>query len=202
MSGLPVRIVGTDGGAEVLTVQVLKSSDGKYSGLIVLSDPLIQYNSLTRFFINDTFGSAMNQNVAFGGTPEIIHNGGTSTQWTGSAVQGAWNFADSGKISLTSANNNDEALFAEETPTTIDMSGYTTLTGKINLTTYNAINNTLTVAFDNAGTLVGNSVNINDYIDTQLTGTEQNFVIPKADMGLTSQLIDGFSIILNRSAGA
>lgn len=200
MSGLPVRILGLDGG-EQLEVQVLKHHGKEHVGLVVLSDPLIQFKPESRTFLNDTFGSAMNQNIAFSGTPQIIHNGGTSVEWTGSAIQGAWNFADSGKISLTSANDNDEASFAEETPTTIDLSGYTTLTGKINLTAYSGINNTLTIAFDNAGTPVGDSININNYIDTGLIGTEQTFVIPKADMGLTTQLVDGFTIILNRTGG-
>ena len=174
---------------------------GGHKGLVTLQERFLKFRPEFHPFLNDTFGVAMNQNVTFSGTPEIIHNGGTSTEWTGSAVQGAWNFADGGKVSLTSADNNDAAEFAEETPTTIDMSGFTALTGKINLTIYSPVNNSLLVEFDNAGVLVGNNVNLNDFIDTGLIGTEQSFVIPKADLGLTTQLVDGFSILLTRVGG-
>lgn len=203
MAVVPVRIEGTsiqDGA--VLEAEVRSHHEGTHRGLVVLTDPLIEFSPKNNAFLNDVYGSALNQNISFSGTPEIIHNGGTSTEWTGSAIQGAWNFADSGKVSLTGANNNDEAEFTEETPTTIDLSGYTTLTGKINLTTYSGANNTLSIAFDNAGTPVGNSVLIDDYIDAGIIGTEQTFVIPKADMGLTTQLVDGFRITLNRTGGA
>lgn len=142
----------------------------------------------------------MNQNITFGGTPEIIHNGGTSTEWTGTAIAGTWNFADSGKVTITSANNNDEASFAEESPTTIDMSGFTALTGKVDLDIYNLANNSIILAFDVAGASVGNSVDLNDYIDTG-NFTEQGFVIPKADLGLTTQLLDGMTIAMTRLGG-
>lgn len=203
MTGISTRIIGTsDKGGELIEAQVRTHHGREHAGLVVLTDRLALFNPEKHSFLNDTFGNAMNQNVAFGGTPEIIHNGGTSVEWTGSAIQGPWNFADAGKISLTSADNNDEATFAEETPAIIDMSGFTTLTGKINLTTYSAISNSLLVTIDLAGTTVGNSVNLNNYIDTGLIGIEQSFVIPKADLGITTQLIDGFSILLVRTGGS
>lgn len=174
----------------------------KHVGLLTLQERFLQFNVEVHPFLNDTFGTAMNQNISFGGTPEIIHNGGTSVEWTGSAIQGTWDFADAGKVSLTSGNNADAATFAEESPTTIGMSGYTTLTGKINLTTYNSTNNSLAVIFDNAGTSIGASVDIDDYINTGLLGTEQSFIIPKEDLGLSTQLIDGFTITLTRIGGS
>jgi len=186
-----------------LSAHVHKLFGGRsdHAGLLVQTERFLQFNPEFHPFLNDTFGTAMNQNIGFTGTPEKIHNGGSSTEWTGTAIAGTWNFADGGTVSLTSANNNDEAEFAEETPTTVDMSGFTTLTGKINLTIYNPVNNNLIVEFDNAGVVVGNSVDLNDFIDTGLIGTEQSFVIPKASLGLTTQLIDGFSILLQRTGG-
>lgn len=202
MAHLPIRIIGTAGDdGELIEAHVHKHHGGKHAGIVALTDPLIEFIPETHSFLNDIYGSAMNQNISFGGTPEIIHNGGTSVEWTGAAVQGTWDFADAGKVSLTNGDNNDAAIFSEETPTTIDLSGYTTLTGKINLTTYSTVNNTLTIIFDNIGAAVGISVNIDDYIDTGLIGTEQSFVIPKADMGLTTQLVDGFNIALSRVGG-
>ncbi len=170
-------------------------------GIVTLQERFLQFKPEVHPFLNDTFGTAMNQNVSFSGTPEIIHNGGTSTEWTGSSLQGTWNFADSAKVSLTSANNNDAATFAEENTTTIDTSGYTTLTGKINLTIYNDANNNISVIFDLTGASVGSSVFIDDYIDTGLIGTEQAFVIPKEDLGISTQLVDGFTITVSRIGG-
>ncbi|KKL99939.1 hypothetical protein LCGC14_1809430 [marine sediment metagenome] len=178
-----------------------KTVSERMPGAVVYQERLLDFSPEFHPFLNEEFGTAMNQNVTFGGTPEIIHNGGSSVEWTASAIQGTWNFADGGKISLTTADNNDEATFAEETPTTIDMSGFTALTGKINLTTYNEVNNSLIIEFDLAGTPVGNSVDLNDFINTSLIGTEQSFAISKSDLGLSTQSIDGFTITLTRIGG-
>jgi hypothetical protein len=172
-----------------------------HSGLLVLTRPFQDFNPEFHPFLNDTFGAAMNQNIAFSGTPEIIHNGGTSAEWTGTAIAGTWNFADGGKVTITSASNNDAASFAEESPTTIDMSGFTALTGKVDLDVYNPTNNSIILAFDLAGVAVGNSVNLNDsYIDTG-NFAEQSFAIPKADFGLATQLLDGMTITMTRLGG-
>ena len=197
------RIVGTQGGgAKEIEQHVhpFKTASGNHVGAVVLNERFLNFRPEFHPFLNDTFGTAMNQNIAFSGTPEIIHNGGTSTEWTGSAIAGTWNFADGGKVTITSANNNDAASFAEEGATTIDMAGFTALTGKVDLDIYNPNNNTIVIQFDNAGVLVGNSVNLNDFIDTGDFG-EQNFVIPKTDLGLTTQLLDGMTLTITRSGG-
>lgn len=200
---LKVRITGAQGrGAKEVEAHVhgFETASGEHAGLVVLTQPLLSLSPELHPFLNDTFGAAMNQNIAFGGTPEIIHNGGSSVEWTGSAIAGTWNFADGAKVTITSANNNDEASFAEESPTTIDMSGFTALTGKVDLDIYNSTNNSIIVAFDVAGVAVGNSVDLNDYIDTG-NFAEQTFVVPKADLGLTTQLLDGMTLTITRIGG-
>ena len=197
------RVIGLQGkGARELEMHVhpFKTASGDHVGAVVLNERFLNFRPEFHPFLNDTFGTAMNQNIAFSGTPEIIHNGGSTTEWTGSAIAGAWNFADGGKITITSANDNDAASFAEEGATTIDMSGFTALTGKVDLDIYNPNNNSIIIQFDNAGVAVGNSVNLNDFIDTGDFG-EQNFVIPKADLGLTTQLLDGMTLTINRIGG-
>ena len=54
------------------------------SGLLVYTVPREQPIPKILPFINDTYGAAMNQNAAFGGTPVNIHNGIDSVLWTGS----------------------------------------------------------------------------------------------------------------------
>lgn len=198
-----VDVFINDGDGSGLKAHVHSFSTAKrndHAGTLVLTRPFQDFNPEFHPFLNDKFGTAMNQNIGFSGTPEIIHNGGTTTEWTGSAIAGTWNFADSGKVTIISANNNDEASFAEENPTTIDISGFTALTGKVDLNIYNPINNSIIIQFDNAGTLVGNSIDLNDFIDTG-NFLEQNFVVPKLDLGLTTQLLDGMTLTIIRTAG-
>jgi hypothetical protein len=200
MADVAFGLQGPDGNKSERRVDVHRN--GGHNGLVTFTRPDELFNPSPLFFINDTHGIDMAQNVSFGGTPEIIHNGGTSTEWTGSAVAGTWNFADAGKISITSANDLDEATFAEESPTTIDTSGYTALTGEVNLTTYNQANNGMTIRFDNAGTQVGVDVDLESYVDASLIGSAQTFAIPLSAFFFASDDVDGFSIIMTRLGGA
>jgi len=121
--------------------------------------------------------------------------------WPGTAVQGTWNFADSGKFTITSANNNDEATFTVDSSHIWNMSDFKSLTGKIDLETFNDVSNTIVLEFGLDGVLVGNSVNLNDFIDTG-DFTEQNFVVPKADLGLTTQNVNSMRLTILRTGGA
>lgn len=174
--------------------------DGHNFGL-VQSERFLQFNPEFHPFLNPTNGTAMNQAVTFGGTQEIIHNGGTSTEWTGSAIVGTWNFADGGRVSITSANDQDVATFAEETPTTIDISGFVVLTGDINLTTFDNVNNTIEIFFDLAGVQIGDTLNLADFIDTNLIGSAQNFAVATSAFNFPSVTIDGFTIRITRQGG-
>ena len=199
-----VKIIGQRGKDSTVTeahVHPFDTATGKHVGLVTLSHRFIETEPSTQFFVNSGVGAAMNQDVSFGGTPEIIHNGGTSTEWTGTALVGAWNFADGGRISVTSANDNDAADFAEENTLTINTNNFQAVTGNIDLTTYSEVNNSMNMQFNLSGTLTGNSVDLNDYIDTT-DFAQQNFVIPKLDLGLSTQSVDGMTLTMNRAGGA
>ena len=75
-----VRIVNGEG---------LQSAELKLRGeayaLTVATTPLLESTPTTRPYLNDTFGSAMNQNVTFAGTAENIHDGGDTAGWTAAA---------------------------------------------------------------------------------------------------------------------
>ncbi|MEE8465484.1 MAG: hypothetical protein V3S68_03340, partial [Dehalococcoidia bacterium] len=193
------RLIGTCAAALKGAINELAVATG--GQVLALTERREKFLPEVHPFLNPTFGIAMNQNIAFSGTPEIIHNGGTTTEWDGTALQGSWDFSTGDVVTLANGVNLDQASFAEESPTTIDMSGFTALTGVINLTTYSGTLNTLIVTFDLAGVTIGNSINLNDYIDPGDIGNAQNFVVPKADLGLSVQLIDGMTILLTRSGG-
>ena len=198
---IDTRIVDGFGSGLSAHLHRLPRDNSKHVGQLVLTEPFVQLNPEVHPFLNSSFGVAMNQNIAFGGTPEIINNGDTSDEWIGTILAGNWDFADAGKTSITTANNNDAATFSSTYE--IDMTGFTSITGKVNLTVYNPVNNTIVMIFDLAGVPTGNSINLNDFINPGLTGTEQNFVIPKADFGLDNgEIVDGFTITLTRTGGA
>lgn len=121
--------------------------------------------------------------------------------WPGTAVQGTWNFADGGEISITTADNNDEATFTVDASHIWDADDFVSFTGKIDLDVYNSTNNTIILEFGLDGAIVGNSINLNDFIDTG-DFTAQTFVIPKVAFGLAAQNFNSMRIIVTRTGGA
>lgn len=196
---LPTKIIDPFTG-RAASVPGLFGGTSEDAGVLTQTERFLQFNPEVHPFLNSTFGNAMNQNVAFGGSPELIFDGGSGgTEWTGTANAGTWNFADSGKVTITSADNSDSATFDDAG--TIAMSGHTAITGKVDLDTYNAANNTITVQFGLAGVPLGNSVNLDDYIDTG-SFSEQSFVIPKADLAIDDLTVDEVTITIFRTGGA
>jgi hypothetical protein len=139
----------------------------------------------------------MNQNIAFSGTPDGIHDGTDSVLWTGSNLVGA-NFvfdstaqakAGTKSVDGTATVNADEALFTRSSA--IDSSGYAALSGSIYLTSW-ATSGTKEVSLRVrlAAVDVGVSVNLSDYIDTTIFNTWQDFVIPVVDFGLLGSNMD------------
>ena len=181
----------------------------KRQGLTVFSHPLIDIEAEFKPFTNPTYGVDINQNIGFGGTPELIHNGGDTSAWGTTAVSGAWDFADtttpdtgSACFSLTGGNNNDNALFEDSGGGSVDMSNYAAISGRIRLDTYSGVNHSISISAGLAGVPVGISVLIDSYIDTAIIGSYQSFIINVDDMLLGAETIDEITITLNRSGGS
>jgi len=81
------------------------------------------------------------------------------------------------------------------------MATHSAITGKVDLDTYSTANNTIVIQFGLAGGLVGNSVLLDDYIDTG-NFAEQDFAIPKADLGIEVLTVDEMTITITRSGGS
>lgn len=120
--------------------------------------------------------------------------------WPGTAVQGTWNFADSNKFTITSALNNDEATFTVDANHIWNATDFVSFTGKVDLDTYNPSQNTITLGFGLDGVVVGNTVNLDDFIDTG-DFTEQSFVIAKDSLGLSDQNFNSMRLCITRSGG-
>ncbi len=121
--------------------------------------------------------------------------------WVGTAIIGTWNFADSGKITITTADNGDEASFDNDTNQQWDVGNVTTLTGKVDLDVYDPAFNSILISFDLNDTLVGDVLNINNYIDTA-NFAEQSFVIPKGDFNFGTMIINGMTLQISRMGGS
>lgn len=203
-SEIPVNIRGIQGsgGAKLLDAHVhpFVTASGTHAGLVVLTNEFLEFDPEFHPFLNADFGADMAQNIAFSGTAELIFDGGDGgTEWTSTAIAGDWNFADSGKVTITTANNLDNAIWDD--PETTDMSDRTALTGKVDLDIYNDVNNSIFLQFGLAGVNVGNVVNLDDFIDTG-DFTEQSFAITKESFGLSTQTVDDMDITIIRIGGS
>ncbi len=178
-------------------------------GAVVYQERLLQFNPEVHPFLNLTFGTAMNQNITFGGTPEGIHNGTDTILWTASVLSGNWTLASTTNpqtgtrcIDGTATANDSEALFTlTALYADVNMSNFTALTGGVRLENF-VIGHEVQVRFRVEGVDVGNFVNIYDFIDTGIIDSYQNFVVPKADLGSSDQQVDEFVVRTVKTSGA
>ena len=202
MAGIKTRIVGRDltTGASIEQDILAKNTitQKHIAGAVVFNESLFDLDPTIKPFLNNTFGTAMNQDVSFGGTPELIFDGGSGgTEWVGSGGS-QWNFADAGKVSLTNGTDNSEALFSDVG--TIDTSGYAALNGKVDLDNYSPISQDVFFQFQFNGTPLGVPLSMNNYIDTG-NFLEQSFVIPLTDFDLAGAIVNEFTMTVERSGG-
>lgn len=202
MSRIRTKITGKDLTTGADMEQDMLSKNGitrkHVVGSVVFSADLFDLDPTIKPFINDDFGTAMNQNVVFGGTPELIFDGGSGgTEWAGSGGS-RWDFADAGEVTLFNGTNNSQALF--EDAGTIDSSAYAALSGKVNLEIYSPATQDIFFQFRVSGVPLGVPVSMNAYIDTG-NFAEQSFVIPLTDFGLAGATVDEFTMTVSRSGG-
>lgn len=204
-----------------LTTIIEDGQTGKHANLIPaqrdLQDGLMIYTENARElqfktlrFNNEIHGSDMAVDVAPTGTEVVIHDGTDTAGWTGSALVGTWDFSDTTRpavssncVSITAGTNGSSAKF--DASGTVAMSSYVSFSGRIRLETYN-VDTCIRMEFGLAGELVGNSVTIDNYIDTTIiegtSGTTyQFFDIPKEEFGITSQTIDEMTLLLESKNG-
>ena len=202
---MAIEVIQVDSAGSRMSVQA-HERDGK-SGAIVYTREYAQRTSQTRAFLNDTYGNALNQNAAFTGTPVVIHNGTDSVAWTGAAVAGTWDFADTTNpfagtkcTSLTAANNNDSATFTGGA--SVAGASYSAITMQIRLDTYSSTNHQIILQFALSGVLIGVSVDIADYINPSTLSAYQAVVIPLTDLGIDGATFDRAVITLLRTGGS
>lgn len=170
-------------------------------GLIVSSRELKQYKYINTYFLNETYGIDMNQNGSIDpNISELIYDEDTGApgEWDWSVISGTWDLASvlnpyTGVISINGTATTDGSTIEGDSGTSFDLSNYTNLVGYIYLTSWKlspGVNELNAYGWDNAGIMIGNSVDITDYINTAVLNTWQKFIIPLSDMGLTGREVD------------
>lgn len=171
--------------------------EGETFALAVAMRSLKVYTPYTGLFLNSDYGSDMNQNAAFGGTPEDVHNGTDNNYWTGSAVVGAkFTFDSTDLVGTKSIKTDNAALggtaqFAKGS-SALTVSGYTAISLYIYVDKdWKAGDDIEFYGWDTGtGAIVGNAVGLQDYFNWEVFDAWQAMAIPLADMGLTMGTIN------------
>ena len=169
--------------------------NGHPVGIVSYNTPLELYEP-TIINLSDSDGSVeMAVDSSFSGTPELVHNGTDSAEWTGSSISGTWDFtstvqaqAGTKSIDATATVNNNEALLSDGTTT--DFTNYQSLSGYVYLTKYSSSKNQIQLRFRNSSVDVGNLLNIGNFIDTGLLNSWQKFSIGKSEFGINNEIVD------------
>lgn len=168
------------------------------SGAIVFTAPVFDFDPTLKPFLNNDFGSEMNQNVSFGGNPALIFDGGSGgVEWVGSGPN-TWDFSDNGKVTVDHGPNNSQALF--QSPTLINTSVFSALTGKVDLDNYTPATQDVFFQFQISGVPVGDFVSMNAFINVG-DFSEQSFAIPLTSFNLAGVDVNQFTMTIQRSGG-
>lgn len=182
-------------------IQANVVDDCGYKALVVATRELREYTTRTYFFSNSTYGNNLNQNISFGGVPEVVYK--ENIEWaTSTIVGGSWDFneavivyAGAKSIDATGTANNDVAQLAKGA--SLIVSGYVAITGYIYLTSWSALGTKAIEIYGyntTTSSVVGASVNIGNYINKTLLGVWQKFAISLSDMNLVSGTINALRI--------
>ncbi len=195
--GFPVWL--TDGNK---IAQLFRSSTTDENGLNVYTHERKERVGVNKVFLNTEKG--INMNIDGLDDPsliETVYGNGVSTNWTGSAISGSWNFADTftgtggnwpivGTLSIDcrQANNNNQARL--EYDTTLDMDLYDFISGAVYVDSWSTggqVKEFTIELRDSTDTIIGNSVNLSAYINIGTFDVPQTFKIALSDFGVSNE---------------
>ena len=186
--------------------------EGEPQALIVSTRELKTFTLSNKFFTNEDYGIDMNQAVSFGAGPEIVYQ--EDIEWTTvSIVGGDWDFSKGvdGDISphagavMIKAKDVDDGDIAEfQRGSSLDLTDSIAITGWIAYKKWEnpSVNHVYLYAWNTGtGSIVGNQINIDDYVNTGTVNTWHKFTISLSDMGIVGQTIDALRIEIREAAG-
>lgn len=175
--------------------------------LIVYSTPAREFNGFASFLTDENGSSSMVVDASVSGTPENVYIDQVTPSWT---ISGSANFvsnatttpppqASTEYVDATATINGDQWITTRSSA--ISISGYASISGYLYIDSWNASRHSVSLGVYNSGVLQGNTVNIDDYINTSSIGVWQKFIIPKDELGLSDQDIDQLIITTQTSSG-
>jgi hypothetical protein len=196
---IPVEIQGSMAGNGLSKAAVINPhAEGRTgeAGLLVYTRERLEKAFTPGPLLNSEFGISMNQNGAFSGTPDQVHNGIDSVLWTGSQITGTKVTFDSadqafaGTKSVKVNNPNSGDIWEFDKGSNLTVSSYTALTIKIYIDSNWTIGDSVSLyAYDTGGSVqVGTKAFIEDYVDTTSFDVWQSVTIPLTDMSLSGTL--------------
>lgn len=159
------------------------------TGLVVFTHSLEERINVVSFLTNETLGNDLVNFSQTVGSNTLIHDGGDNTAFTGTAVNGTWDFASatqaqSGTASIDGSSTTTGDIADLINGSTLNLGDYNQLVGYIYIDRWpNPGQTDLQLSFLNAGVPVGTSVNIFDFVDDTNIDTWQLFTIPIGDFG-------------------
>ena len=194
-----------------LPVEVNEDS-GEDVGLVVATRPHKTFTARTVFATNPTYGSKMNQDAAYGGTPVLVHDGTDTAAWDFSEPVGSkWVADDTAHFyadakALTFDNGIIGSILQVINNvgpgTDIDMSGYVAVTMWIYVGSNWEMGDSFSLYAHQDGVMVGNKVYLGNYFDYNDHNVWQFINIPLEDMGIEALSIDAFRIENEARGGA
>ena len=177
--------------ATKIKAEVVHKDDCDCNALIVATVPLRTFDNELRFFINDDYGSDMNQGTSATGTPLEIYNA-DDTLWTATNIVGGKMTAVSADRPHTGTNSLkvdkmavDDVYQIANPAGDINMALYTSLTIWANIDKdWKAGDIVDLYGWDTStGLQIGTEVDLSDYFSYLSYDTWQKINIPLTDMG-------------------
>lgn len=213
---IPIEIAGQSPKNGMSKAEVYNpKSEGRKgrAGLLVYTKEREQPATQFLPLLNETYGNSINQNASFGGTPIEVHDGADTAYWTGTNVTGSkvtFNSTDTftgwptgGTQSVLVDKPNVGNVWQFDKGSSQSLSGYTAVTFRCLVDEEWGTGDSVSLyGWDtSSGLIVGNKVNIEDYIDETEFDTVQTAVIPLSDMGLDNETIYAFRMQQETKSG-
>ena len=204
---IKTNIIGGGGTGRIADLQY---KNGR-TGLTVYNDKLLDETSRFLPYFNDTYGIEMNQNGAFSGTPDRIHNGLDNTYWTASSINGnkftfnSTEQANNGTRSIKINNASVGHIMQFAKGSDVTMSNYSSMSLAIYVDNNWAVGDSIEIyAYDTGtGSEVGDRVKLENFFNFNQFDEWQSLVIPLDSSGfnITNETtVDAFRVeIVSRS---
>jgi len=191
------------------SAEVIKNHKTDKQALMVATFPYRTFENAVEFFSNPDYGIDMNKDASSGGTPIQVHNGIDDVLWTGSQISGVSVTFNSTGQAHTGSNSvyfnrcgvGDTIQF--DNGSSQSLTGYASITLWIYVdSNWSAGDHFTFYGYDTgAASIVGNTIELDNYFNPSSIGSWHKLSIPLVDMALNGETIDSFRITCQTTSG-